>query len=51
MVIGGFFKVWDNCEKDMTLNQLTVMTLERSPVTKESEVPTISVIPDETVSL
>ena len=41
----------DGFEKDIILNRLTVMSVERSPMTEESKVPTISVIPDETVDL
>ena len=39
------------CEKDLTLNQLTIATLEKIPMTEEYEVPTISGIPDETIDL
>ena len=38
-------------EKDQTSNQLTVITVERIPVTKEVYFPTIYVIPDETSGL
>ena len=39
------------CEKYPTLNQLTIATLEKIPMTNEYEVPTISGIPDETIDL
>ena len=39
----------DGCEKDLTSNQLTVVTVERSPMTKESKVPSIDEEPGETV--
>ena len=35
------------CEKDMASNQLTAVTAERNPVTKESQMPTIYAITDE----
>ena len=41
----------DGCEKDMTLNQLTVVTVEKVPMTEEYEVPMISAIPCETIYL
>ena len=41
----------DLCEKYLTSNQLTIVIVESIPMTKESEVPTISVIPDETIYL
>ena len=41
----------DGCEKDLTSNQLAAVTVERIPVTEEAEVPTISVIHDETIDL
>ena len=41
----------DICEKDLTSNQLTIVTLEKIPMNEEPEVPTISVVPDETVNL
>ena len=34
--------------KDLTSNKLTIMTVEKIPVTKEYEVPMIYVIPDVT---
>ena len=34
------------CEKDLTSNQLAVVTVDRSPVTEEAEVPTISIKPE-----
>ena len=40
------FQYWR--EKDLTLNQLTVMTVYKIPVDEEPMVPTISGIPDET---
>ena len=39
------------CENDMTLNQLTVVILEKMPTTQEAEVPRIAEKPDETVPL
>ena len=39
------------CEKDITSNQLDVVTVYRRSTTKEAEVPKIYVIPDETVNL
>ena len=39
----------DGCEKNMTSNQLTAVTVEKRPVHEEPEVPTIDVIPDEKV--
>ena len=39
------------CEKNMTLNQLNVLTVERTPVIEESKVLTIYVIPDKTIDL
>ena len=44
-------RFWDGCEKDLTLNQLTVVTVERIPMTEEYEVPMISAIPCETIDL
>ena len=41
----------DVCEKDLNLNQLTIVTVENIPVTKEAEVPMIYVIPDETTDM
>ena len=41
----------DGCENDLTLNQLTIVTVYRIPVTKESEVPMISKNPEEEVYL
>ena len=34
----------DGCEKDLNLNQLTIMTLVNIPLSEEVKVPTISVI-------
>ena len=36
----------DECEKDLTLNQLIVMILEKIIMTEEAKVPVISVISD-----
>ena len=44
-------RLYYECEKDMNSNQITTMTVDRIPVIEESEMPTISVIPDETVDL
>ena len=41
----------DGRDKDMTLNQLTSMKVDSILVTKEAEVTTIYVIPDETIGL
>ena len=41
----------DGCEKYLTPNQLTNMTVDSIPVTEEVGVPMISAIPDETVNL
>ena len=41
----------DGHENDMAVDQLTAVTLYRITVTKESNVPTISVIHDETAGL
>ena len=41
----------DGCEKDTTSNQLTNMKVERIPMNKEAEVPTISVITNKTIGL
>ena len=38
-------------KKMLRLNQLSDVTVERIPDTKEAEVPTISTIPDKTVDL
>ena len=35
----------DGCKKDLTTNQLSIVTEDRSTVTEESDVPTISAIP------
>ena len=47
------FLVWfqDACEKDMTQNKLTVVTVERITITEEVEFPTIAMIPDDNVDL
>ena len=34
------------CDKDLTPNKITVVTVANIPVEKESEVPVIYVIPD-----
>ena len=39
------------CERDMTLDQTTIITVEKIPVNEEPEVPSIDVIPDNTVYL
>ena len=39
------------CEKDLTSNQITIMVVEKIPVTEETELHMISVIPDETIYL
>ena len=39
------------CEKDLTLNKLTDVTVERITMTKEAEVPTISAIHEEAIDL
>ena len=41
----------DGCKKYLTSNQLTVVTVYMSPVTKEAKVPTIYAISDETIYL
>ena len=41
----------DNCENNMNLNQLTFVTVDRIPMTKEAKLPKISAMPDETVFL
>ena len=38
-----------SCENYLTLNQLTVMKIEKSPMEEEPKVLTIAVITDETV--
>ena len=38
-------------EKDLNLNQLTILVLEKIPVEEEPDVPTITEIPDEKVTL
>ena len=35
----------DGCKKYLTSNQLTVVIVDRRPVTKEAEVPSISTKP------
>ena len=39
------------CEKDSASNQLALVTVERNPATKESDVPTVSAIPDDIIDL
>ena len=39
----------DVCEQDLTLYELTAVTVENNPVDKEPVVTTIAVIPDNTV--
>ena len=41
----------DGCDKDLTLNELTIMAVEKILVTEEDKVPTISVITNETIDL
>ena len=41
----------DICEKDLTSNQLTIVILGKISMNEEPKVPTISVVPDETVDL
>ena len=41
----------DGCNKDTKLNQLTIVTVERSPANEEAEVPTVAVIPDDSIDL
>ena len=38
-------------EKDLTSNQLTIVIVDTSPMAEESDVPTIYVIPGETINL
>ena len=39
------------CEKYLKLNQLTVVTLYKSPMEEEPKVPMVAMIPDDTVTL
>ena len=41
----------DRCEKRLTSNPLTTVTVDRISVTKESKVPTIYMKPEESVYL
>ena len=41
----------DGSEKGLTSNQLTALVVNSIPVTEEVKLPTISVIPDETIDL
>ena len=41
----------DGCEKDTTSYQLTIVVVDKIPMTEEAEVPTTYVIPDDTISL
>ena len=41
----------DGFEKEMSMNQLTIVTVERRPITKEYEVPEIYAMPEEEVDL
>ena len=41
----------DGCEKDVTSNKLTILTVENIPMNKEAEVVKISVMPNETIDL
>ena len=42
-------RLQDRYEKYTTSDQLTIMTVEKHPVDEESEVPTIDVIPANTI--
>ena len=44
-------RFYNECEKDLTPNQIIVVTVQRTPMTEEAEVSTFSVIPDETIDL
>ena len=44
-----FVRFQDGCKKNLTSNQLTAVTAQKIPMYQEPEVPTISVIPDNTV--
>ena len=46
-----FVRFHGGCEKDLNLDQLSVVTVDKFPMTKEAEVPTISAITDKTVDL
>ena len=39
----------DGCANDLTLNQITTVTVEKRLVTKEAKVPTIYVIPENNI--
>ena len=41
----------DGCEKYVTYNKLTVVTVDKTPVKEEPKVPMIAMIPDDTVTL
>ena len=41
----------DGCAKDLTLNKLTIVTEENSPMDYKPKVPTVEVIPENTVDL
>ena len=41
----------DRCEKYLTLNHIAVVTVDSIPLTKEAEMPILSVIPDDTIDL
>ena len=41
----------DGLEKNLTLNQIIILTIDRRPMTEESEVTTISIEPEEAVDL
>ena len=41
----------DECEKYLTSNQITIVTVDNRPVTEEDEVANIYVIPDEDIDL
>ena len=41
----------DGCEKYVTYNKITVVTVDKTPVKEEPKVPMIAVIPDEIVPL
>ena len=42
-------RFYDGCEKDLALNQITTVTVEKRLVTKEAKVPTIYVIPENNI--
>ena len=44
-------RLQDGCEKDLTSNKLTIVTVYKSPVDEEPEVNMIAMVPNETVDL